>query len=289
MSEVGPTAHILPDGQRLHLQHGPIDLIIGAEGQRQAAFEAAVARFQTVLEELVAELPALRAEMCPTAAVPEGSVARRMHRAALGVPGTMFFTRMAAVAGAVADEVLAAMVSQADLTRAYVNNGGDIALHLRGNAQFRLMMSDHKGGTLGRIVVRAGDGIGGIATSGRHGRSLSLGIADSVTVLAPSAAQADVAATLIANAVDLPGHGSIRRRPASALSDDTDLDARPVVVGCGSLTDAECKRALNAGRAVAQRFTQAGLITDAALFLQSHADLPDGPRLRPVKEDLAHA
>ncbi|WP_300064037.1 UPF0280 family protein [uncultured Roseobacter sp.] len=286
---MGPKAHLLPDRQRLHLQHGPIDLIIGAEGQRRVAFEAAVARFETILDALVAELPALRAEMSPALAMPTGAVAQRMHRAALGVPGDVFFTRMVAVAGAVADEVLAAMVSQAELTRAFVNNGGDIALHLKGDAQFRLMMSDHTGRGLGRIVVRAGEGVGGIATSGRHGRSHSLGIADGVTVLAPCAAQADVAATLIANAVDLPGHPAIRRRPASALMEDSDLGARPVVVGCGPLTDAECVRALRAGRRVADDFTAAGLITDAALFLHAHADLTDGPRLAVADKEPAHA
>ncbi|MEM6340170.1 MAG: UPF0280 family protein [Pseudomonadota bacterium] len=282
---MGPSAHIMPDGRRLHLQHGPIDLIIGAEGQRQRAFEAATARFSSILDELVAELSDLRVGMHPTMAEPNGPVAQRMHRAALGVPIEVFFTRMAAVAGAVADEVMAAMVSQAELTRAFVNNGGDIALHLADDAQFRLMMSDHVGRQLGHILVRAGEGIGGIATSGWHGRSHSLGIADSVTVLAPSAAQADVAATLIANAVDLPGHRSIRRRPANSLADDTDLDAREVVVGCGPLADDECEAALRAGRATAHSFTQAGLITDAALFLQSHADILEGPRLVPVKKE----
>ena len=37
---------------------------------------------------------------------------------------------MAAVAGAVAEEILEAMIAAAELSRAYVNDGGDIALHL---------------------------------------------------------------------------------------------------------------------------------------------------------------
>ena len=53
---MGPVAALSPDGTRLHLQHGPIDLIISADGDRRAAFAAAQARFGTVLEELVAEL-----------------------------------------------------------------------------------------------------------------------------------------------------------------------------------------------------------------------------------------
>ena len=48
-----------------------------------------------------------------------------------------FITPMAAVAGSVAEHVLQVMVEAADLRRAYVNNGGDIAIHLNdGNATF---------------------------------------------------------------------------------------------------------------------------------------------------------
>ncbi len=54
----------LPDG-RLHLQHGPIDIVaqaFGAADAVQAAHARAARRFATILPELVAELPALRAE-----------------------------------------------------------------------------------------------------------------------------------------------------------------------------------------------------------------------------------
>ena len=47
-----------------------------------------------------------------------------------------FITPMAAVAGAVAEEILAAMASAAELSRAYVNDGGDIALHLAAGEKF---------------------------------------------------------------------------------------------------------------------------------------------------------
>ena len=73
----------------------------------------------------------------------------------------------------------------------------------------------------------------GVATSGRHGRSFSLGIADAVTVLARTASQADAAATIIANAVDLPGHPAVRRMPANELQPDSDLGARPVTRDVG--------------------------------------------------------
>lgn len=284
---MGVQTALLPGG-RLHLQHGPIDLVIGAEGARGAAFAAAARRLNGLLEGLVAELPLLRAPMQADAPRPDGAVARRMDRAVRPLCD-VFVTRMAAVAGAVADEVLAAMRAAAPgLSRAYVNNGGDIALHLAGLARFRVAMAGEDGGGLGRIDLGAGDGVGGIATSGRGGRSLSRGIADSVTVLAADAAAADAAATLIANAVDLPGHPAIIRQPAHDVRPDSDLGGMAVVTGCGALTRAEVARALASGLALAQDMRAAGLIAGAALFLRGQAVALGHPALERHQKGLAH-
>ncbi len=267
------TAHarLLPDGTRLHLQHGPIDLIIGADGQRDLAFAAATTRFETILAELVAELPQLRSQMLPVTAPPQGAVAKRMHHAVRPHCARDFVTSMAAVAGSVADEILLAMCQTAALDRAYVNNGGDIALHLSPGARFTMAMASHDGRDLGRIEIKDTDPVRGIATSGRHGRSLSLGIAESVTTLAGSAAQADVAATLIANKVDLPGHPAIARKPASDVNDDSDLGDRLVVTHCAALPSTDVDIALDAGVAFANDCVRRGLTTGAALFLQDQS------------------
>ena len=273
---MGPAATILPDGKRLHLQHGPIDLVIGADGEREEAFEAAHVRFLTVLDELVEELPALRRKLLATTPEPANAVARRMHEATLPFLRFGYLTRMAAVAGAVSDEVLDAMRGACSLRRAYVNNGGDIALHLAQGETFRTGVRDHAGQALGEIALTAKDGIGGIATSGRHGRSHSLGIADSVTVLGNDAATADVAATMIANAVDLPGHPAIVRRPASEIDDQNDLGDLPVVTSCGTLYRSDCATALQNGLGQAESFANTGLIESAALFLQGQSEVTNG-------------
>lgn len=289
-----PSANLLSGGTRLHLQHGPIDLIIGADGPaaaRQAAFAAARDRFETVLDELVAELSLLRQPLRPDAPLPRGGIARRMD-AATRPFATGFITRMAAVAGAVADTVLQAMVQAtrppALLTRAYVNNGGDIALHLAPDARFVTAMQRHDGTGIGRIDIAAGQGIGGIATSGRHGRSHSLGIADSVTVLARTAAAADAAATLIANAVDLPGHPAITRVAAETLDPDSDLGPRAVVTGCGPLSAIDTARALEAGLRRADALRARRLITAAALSLGGDTRLL-GRHFTTPERRLAHA
>ena len=279
-----PAARLLPGGARLHLQHGPSDLIIWAEGARDTAYRAAIRRFETVIAEIVAELTDLRQVLSPLTRRPDGAVAQRMHDACLLFAGEGYLTRMAAVAGSVADEILATMVEASDITRAYVNNGGDIALHLAPGASFRTAIKGHDGIDLGRIAVTAEDGIGGIATSGRHGRSLSLGIADSVTVLADSAARADVAATLIANAVDLPDHPAVTRRPARDVDENSDLGTLPVVTGCGALSGEHCRVALGAGQSCAVQYSERGLVHASALFLQGQQATVGDPLFHPMIE-----
>jgi len=267
-----PQIALLPDGKRLHLQDGPIDLVIGAggnEGEVRAAYEAAARRFNGLLDELCEELIELRKAADPAGSALNGVVARRMHAAVAPFAAGYFITPMAAVAGSVAEEILGAMLDAARLDRAYVNNGGDIALHLTGAEQFAVGLMDRpdRRGVMQTISIEAGDAARGIATSGRRGRSFSLGIADAVTVLAKAASQADAAATIIANAVDLPGHPGIVRLPANELQPDSDLGARLVTRGVGALGESEIEEALSAGVGRAQQLLAAGLIEGAALRL----------------------
>jgi ApbE superfamily uncharacterized protein (UPF0280 family) len=256
-------------GGRLHLSHGPIDVVLrawGAPPAIRAAEAAAATLFPTILPGLVAELPALRRPMAEAPRVGH-PVARRMV-AACAPFAPAFLTPMAAVAGAVADALLAAMRGAAPLSRAYVNDGGDIALHVAAGEGLSVgLAADPARIALdGALRVTPGSGIGGVATSGRHGRSFSLGIADAVTVLARDAASADAAATLIANAVDVDSP-AIRRVPAVALDPDSDLGERLVTMGVGVLSDGEVAAALDSGLARAEAFRAAGLILGAALRL----------------------
>lgn len=268
----GPAACMLPDGRRLHLQHGPIDLIIGATGEDQevhAAYARAQARFADVLEVLVGELPLLRHPVAHQRPRACGSIAQRMV-AAVWPHRAVFVTPMAAVAGAVADEMLEAAIGTGKLRSAYVNNGGDIAIHLARGARLRL-------GIVGEIENPAIDAtavlddvspVRGIATSGWQGRSWSFGIADAVTVLAPTAAVADVAATLIANEVTVD-HPSIVQAPASEIDDNTDLDTRLVTTAVGDMEPEDIAAALDRGAACARSMHEAGHIIAAMLVLRS--------------------
>jgi len=130
-----------------------------------------------------------------------------------------------------------------------------------------LMDRPDRHGLMRTIDIQADDPARGIATSGRHGRSFSLGIADAVTVLARTASQADAAATIIANAVDLPDHSAIVRCPANELQPDSDLGARLVTCDVGKLREHEVDDALRAGVIQARQLLAAGLIEGAALRL----------------------
>lgn len=252
------------DKNRLHLNHGPIDLIVQCWGAgRHQALELAEARFQTVLQELVEELELLRQ---PLNANPVGKVARRMATAVALFE--QFVTPMAAVAGAVADEILENMASAPNLKRAYVNNGGDIACFLAEGERLDAAVPN-----IGSVRLTADQPARGLATSGWRGRSYSLGIADAVTVVAENAAAADVAATLIANAVDLVDHAEILRSPANSLDPDSDLGQRLVTIDVGQLPVSDIANALELGRLEAKAMLNKQHIHGAALLLQGQSIL----------------
>jgi ApbE superfamily uncharacterized protein (UPF0280 family) len=267
-----PQIALLSDGRRLHLQDGPIDLIVEARGGRQdvrAAYEAAAGRFAGLLDALCAELTELRRPALSATCSLKGVVARRMHAAVAPYAADCFITPMAAVAGSVAEEILGAMLNVAQLDQAYVNNGGDIALHLGDGEHFTVGLMDRpdRDGVMRTMAVEADDPVRGVATSGRHGRSFSLGIADAVTVLARTASQADAAATVIANMVDLPGHPAVVRRPANEVQPDSDLGALLVTRDVGELSQAEIATALENGADCARQLFDRGLIEGAVLQL----------------------
>ena len=268
----------LPDG-RWHFQHGPMDIIIGAVGDAAAlklADTQAWERFKNILQELVQELPLLRSPvqgMCPV----QGPIARRMWLACKPYQHS-FITPMAAVAGSVAQELL--QFYQVDgIQRAWINNGGDIALHLAANQSVRVglysnlkkfdfQQLQHGISIDGQFEICDNSPVCGVATSGWRGRSFSLGIADSVTVLARTAAEADAAATVIANAVNVKDE-RIARRPACTLKDDSDLGAMLVTVDVLALPAKLVSHALAAGLACASTLRAQGLICSAMLVCQN--------------------
>jgi uncharacterized protein len=260
--------------RRWRFHWGPSDIFITGHGESFAfdqSIESAWQRFLPLLPALRKELDSLKKP------VGEGAcalhpVAQRMLQAVQPYAQLfgLFITPMAAVAGSIAQELLAEF-SSPEITKVTVNNGGDIAFRLL-PAQ-TLEVAIHGGGNL---TIGAQTGLEGVATSGWAGRSFSLGIADSVTVIATTAAMADAAATMIANAVNTQ-HSAILRLPANSLRDDHDLGVCLVTQAVGELPPAKVQDALNNGLMFAQRCVDHGLIAAAYLRCkQSIATL--GPR-----------
>ncbi len=271
---------LLSQDHRLHLQHGPIDIIAHVEAPeevRRRLYSSAMSRLATILDELVAELDLLKQPWSNDQPVPSGCIAQKMFAAVKG--SDVFVTPMAAVAGAVAEEILEVMLAEAKakdcridhVRRMYVNNGGDIAFWLKNGESFSIgVVENPEMPELNTVVSLPSEGtVRGLATSGWRGRSQSLGIADAVTVLAKSAVAADVAATLIANDVNIDYPGIVKR-PACEIKDEIDLGMIPVTVHVPQLPEKEASNALKQGAQTARHFIRSGKIEAAYLSLQQH-------------------
>lgn len=275
----------LDDG-RWHFQHGPIDIVIGAKGRAdalQAGHARAWARFTSILDELVSELGMLRQPVAEDCAL-KGDIARRMWHACQP-HSKVFITPMAAVAGSVAEELIACYALDG-IKSAWVNNGGDVALHLMPGEALRIgLYADlarldareiQQGINIdGQFEVTSAIPVRGVATSGWRGRSFSLGIADSVTVLARHASAADAAASIIANAVNADDP-RITRQPACDVKDDSDLGDLCVTTGVQPLPPETVRQALQAGRIKADELRAAGLIWSAVLVCQGQVVTSQG-------------
>jgi ApbE superfamily uncharacterized protein (UPF0280 family) len=271
----GASAHLFT-GNRLFLQQGPVNLIIkafGTDEQVRQAYQQACAEFGGLLEELVKELPRLRKPLSWIVPTEKNATAQAMIEAVKPFRNR-WVTPMAAVAGAIADQIAAAMRAETQLDKLFVNNSGDIAMWI-GAGQILdvgVVPSLARAVPEAAVRIRPELDIGGIATSGWDGRSFSLGIADAVTVLAPSAALADVAATLIANEVNVEHveHGAIQRRAANEIDPNTDLGSRLVTTAVGELPREMIDEALGNGVAYAEELLAEGKIKAALLALKGN-------------------
>ena len=250
---------------RLFLNHGPIDIVLEAFGKdKPLAYEKAKKYFSTLLNELVLDMDLLKKEVVPHRNF-NNKISQSMQNATEKFYPD-FITPMAAVAGSVADNILNVLVKDTKLEKAYVNNGGDVSFYLTENQTVKSSLA-----SIPNIIAEIDykDKSRGIATSGWRGRSFSLGIADSVTVLADNAAMADAAATMIANSVNIKNHPSIIKKPAEEIYEDSDLKNLMVTVEVGDLKQSEIEDALRNGNEVGKKYLENGLINSALIKLHN--------------------
>ncbi|MBS3780436.1 MAG: FAD:protein FMN transferase [Desulfovermiculus sp.] len=214
------------------------------------------------LEDVGAEYRRLQAPSLGLKISPRSRVAAAMLQAtrAFMEPD---LTPIAAVAGSIADQVADWLVDQG-AEKAIVDNGGDIAIRLSPDSVARvglqaLPQQPEENHTL---YLHGRQASWGVATSGLGGRSLTKGIASSVTVLAQTAAAADAAATAVANACTVDD-ARILRIPAQSVDPASDLGEDLVIMGLEPLEDELWNMALERAMAKAERYLSQGWIFGA--------------------------
>ncbi|MGI9860763.1 hypothetical protein SDD30_05160 [Moorella naiadis] len=259
----------LLDPFRALLDIGPVQMSVTAErrgrplGREWRRLEELVSGW---LGDLQRYLPLAR-QPWPLLAGSEGwpRVLQRMYLA-VKTTGAPELTPMAAVAGTIAELVGDYLVEQG-ATKVLVNNGGDIAIHLGRGEKTRVGIAPRLGVAPSHYLeVKAGDHLGGIATSGRGGRSFTLGIADAAVAVASTAAVADACATVLGNAVNVDSP-LIQRRPARELDPATDIPDLLVTTAVGPLAAELQDTALERGIAKGRQLVEAGVLRGAVVFL----------------------
>lgn len=171
------------------------DLRIRAPLDLSAPARDALLTYRGQLETYIAVHPDFLASLVPVDIEP---LAPRIVRDMAAAAAACGVGPMAAVAGAVADRVGADLLKLTD--QVIIENGGDIFMAGGGDRTVALYAGKQLPAM--RIRVPSGRVPCGICTSsGNLGHSLSFGKADSVTIMAPSAALADAVASAVANRV----------------------------------------------------------------------------------------
>ncbi|MDT8903307.1 hypothetical protein [Anaeroselena agilis] len=271
---------------KVALDYGPTQMVIqisGAGATTRLAREAAVYAVRQIGELAEVRLIAARPqqELGDIAGLPE--VLQRMA-AAVRMSGDEDLTPLAAVAGAIADMTADWLFAQG-IPRCIVNNGGDIAVRLADNERVTVGVAPGLGRQPAHVLrPNAGDGIGGITTSGSGGRSFSQGIATAATVAASCAALADACSTSIGNAVYAP-HPAIRLVRAEEIDPATDIPGRLVVRDIGELPPEIIQAALGNGRRRAKQYYDKGIIRGCAIFIGDIAVTVPEEFLYPLKNN----
>ncbi len=260
----------LPDGTVL-VDYGPMRMFISASENGKPlvklAEEGAHLAMQ-VLEDLAKFLYVIRKkskELEIKETFPD--VVRRMIEATKKMEEPDL-TPLAAVAGTASD-VVADFISSKGGTKIIVDNGGDIAIRLREGEVARVGVKTEIDAKQPNYLISIDStmGIGGVATSGLGGRSLTKGIASAATVLSKTASFSDAAATVIGNFTRVEDP-NILRTLAEKIYPDTDIPGEWVTIRVGELSQEKIEEALDKGLSKAYGICQKGLITGALIAIQ---------------------
>ncbi|HYW94071.1 MAG TPA: UPF0280 family protein [Bacteroidales bacterium] len=183
---------------------GESDLWIGVNRndwnpKMESAAWKCVVEIRSLLEEYIFRFPEFRDSFDPVPVLGNDSSVITLMKDAGFAAGT---GPMASVAGMVAQETGLYLSAKFDLTEIVVENGGDIYLQVVSPVVTRIDAGRNTNfGRIGLVIPPEMSPVGVCTSSGMFGHSVSLGQADSVTVVSSSAYLADAFATGIANQI----------------------------------------------------------------------------------------
>ncbi len=202
---------------------GETDLWIAAEEDLTREALKSITSHRAGIEEYIAAHPAFATTLKVWGeALPSRSLVARMAEASAAVG----IGPMAAVAGTIAEAVARDLKPRS--SRVFVENGGDLYIIGRGPTTVGLWAGPSPLSGRVALTVNTAGGLAVCTSSGSVGPSLSFGQADAATVLSPSGALADAAATELGNRVR--GAGDIEKALDWALS-VTGVTGAVVVLG----------------------------------------------------------
>jgi ApbE superfamily uncharacterized protein (UPF0280 family) len=256
----------------MYVEVGPAGITVSGDRGGQA-FEFDREKLEGWIRDILQDvrecLPLLRQKafrIKKAALLPE--VARKMIEAVKMVDEATL-TPMAAIAGAVAD-ALKERYHVEDLDFISINNGGDISIGNRNGRPLRVGLGDiNTGRAMPYALLVEGLKNCGIASSGFGGRSFTLGLADIVTVVGPTGAIADAAATFICNNTDAETNNVVKRI-ASDIDPLTDIPDDLVTVSIGVLNSSVIDKALENGLCIAHNIKNLNVINDAVIVLKGN-------------------
>ena len=256
----------LIEDDKLFIENGPTNIIAEAFSSEKKEIYNLICEYSSrFLKDLTIEIEKLKK---PTSQKNKfvSDIANTMFESTkLFLPN--FVTPMASVAGSISELLLLKVLEKFKVNKIYINNGGDISLYISKNEKFNFSI----GGETSCVIEYTGiNGFGGIATSGWKGRSFSMGIADSVTVIAEKTSVADAAATIICNHIDLKNSNKVKKTVANNLYEDTDLNDKLITVSVENLTENEIRRAMSKGRNISEQYISKNLIKSVIINLQDN-------------------
>ena len=259
------------DGESVLAECGPMRLVIrawkGNKPQIDLVREAAAKSF-LYLERVAGFRSELSRPFADIKVQPQDDLVLEMVDS-VAIIGDDDLTPMAAVAGTIADAVANWLFEQG-VTKAIVDNGGDIAVRLAEGESVTVgvrprVTSRH----ISHVIKLNSDrSAWGVTTSGVGGRSLTRGIASAVTVLSTKASVADAGATAIANACFVEDDRIIQL-PAAKIDPTSDLKDMLVTTEVGPLSSEKILAAINSARRKADDLSQKGIIDGAFIVLGS--------------------